>query len=151
MAEQNAKAKVYHRPNCINKSATKWLSTLVFIPNFYTTLTIKLITIQKEQNTDHTSMFNRVILDTERFTLIAVIYEPFSCCSYLDEIVYFNQRMEIKMAWACQLEEDSIRHVCLRNTGLEMMGGGGVRQPPDLWLLGPLPSCSICHHVAHLW
>lgn len=72
-------------------------------------------------------MFNQVILDTERFTLIAVIYEPFSSSFYLDEIVYFNQRKEIKRAWACQLEADSIRHVCLRNTGLETIGGGGVK------------------------
>lgn len=63
-------------------------------------------------------MFEQAILDTERFTLIAVIYEPFSSSLYLDEIVYFNQRKEIKRAWACQLEADLIRHVCLLRTGL---------------------------------
>lgn len=55
--------------------------------------------------TNHTSMFERAILDTERFNLIAVIYESFSSSFYLDEIVYFNQRKEIKRAWACQLKQ----------------------------------------------
>lgn len=68
--------------------------------------------------TDHPSMFEQAILDTERFTLIAVIYEPVSSSFYLDEIVYFNQRKEIKRAWACQLEADLIRYVCLLGTGL---------------------------------
>ncbi len=63
-------------------------------------------------------MFEQAILDTERFTLIAVIYEPVSSSFSLDEIVYFNQRKEIKKAWACQLEADLIRHVCLLSTGL---------------------------------